>query len=63
MNNPIAFDLTFFTQIVTLLILALLIYLPIRLISNKRRRDEETNKKLDHIIELLENTDKNSKEI
>ncbi|MFZ3130615.1 MAG: DUF4083 family protein [Desulfosporosinus sp.] len=56
------FDFTILAQIISLIFLVVFIYGVISLVkfaSSKRKKEEETSKKLDRIIELLEKKDKN----
>ena len=56
------FDFTIIAQIISLIFFVVFIYGVISLVkfaSSIRKKEEETSKKLDRIIELLEKKDKN----
>lgn len=62
MGSPIALDYTLIAQVVSFLVICLIIFLILfKLISmsNKRKSDIEVLRKLDRIIDLLENSKKN----
>ena len=57
MGNPIAFDFTYLAQVISFLFIILIVSIPVVLvlfIVYKRKKEAETTKKLDRIIELLE---------
>ncbi|OLN28954.1 hypothetical protein DSOL_3765 [Desulfosporosinus metallidurans] len=58
MGSPIAIDYTLIAQVVSFLVICLILFKLIS-ISNKRKSDMEVLRKLDRIIDLLENSKKN----